>query len=71
MEGFDLPKICLDVAVQYVKGGQYARDLDSIKSLIENYFNRVRPSDDGLDVVLMEIDAIFPLSPLPSNLFRR
>ena len=44
--------------MKYIKGGQYARDLDSTKSVIEDYFNSVRPSDDGLDVVLIDIDVI-------------
>ncbi|RDX96434.1 hypothetical protein CR513_20894, partial [Mucuna pruriens] len=70
LEGHNFPSLCKDLAIQYIKGGQYARDLDSTKSVIEDYFNSVRPSDDGLDVVLMDIDGIFPPNPHSSNLFQ-
>lgn len=71
LEGHNFPSICKDLAIQYIKGGQYARDLDSTKSVIEDYFNSVRPLDDGLDVVLIDIDGIFPPNPHSSNLFQR
>ncbi|CAK8538256.1 unnamed protein product [Lathyrus sativus] len=70
LEEHDVPEICKDLAVQYIKGGQYARDLDLTKSVIEEYFNGVKPSQDGFDVVLIDIDGIFPLSPRSSNLFQ-
>ncbi|XP_061343523.1 uncharacterized protein At2g39920-like isoform X2 [Gastrolobium bilobum] len=69
LEGDSLPDICKDLALQYIRGGQYARDLDLTNSVIEDYFNSVRPSDDGLDAVLMDIDGIFPPNPHSSNLF--
>ncbi|RYQ99841.1 hypothetical protein Ahy_B07g087855 isoform C [Arachis hypogaea] len=71
LEGHNLPSICKDLAIEYVKGGRYARDLDSTKSLIEVYFDKVKPSDDGVGVVLMDIDGIFPLNPNSSNLYQR
>lgn len=71
LDGHGLPRICRALAIQYVKGGQYARDLDSTKSVIEGYFNNVRPSDDGVDVVLIDIDHLFPSDPSSSNLFHR
>ncbi|XP_020233771.1 uncharacterized protein At2g39920 isoform X2 [Cajanus cajan] len=70
LEGHNFPNHCKDLAIQYIKGGQYARDLDSTKSVIEDYFNSVRPSDDGLDVVLLDIDGIFSPNPHSSNLFQ-
>ncbi|KAH1093305.1 hypothetical protein AAZX31_14G060400 [Glycine max] len=70
LEGHNFPSLCKDLAMKYIKGGQYARDLDSTKSVIEDYFNSVRPSDDGLDVVLIDIDGIFPPNPHSSNLFK-
>ncbi|KAL2317161.1 hypothetical protein Fmac_031037 [Flemingia macrophylla] len=70
LEGHNFPNHCKDLAIQYIKGGQYARDLDSTKSVIEDYFNNVRPADDGLDVVLVDIDGIFPPNSLSSNLFQ-
>lgn len=71
LEEHNVPEICKDLAVQYVKGGQYARDLDLTKSVVEDYFNGVKPSKDGFDVVLIDIDGIFQLSPRSSNLFQR
>ncbi|XP_027336033.1 uncharacterized protein At2g39920 isoform X2 [Abrus precatorius] len=71
LEGYHLPKICGDLAVQYIKGGQYARDLDMTVSVIDDYFKSVKPSDDGLDVALMDVDDIFPQNPYSSNLFHR
>ncbi|KAJ1422322.1 HAD superfamily [Sesbania bispinosa] len=71
LEGYGLPSICRDLALHYIKGGQYARDLNLTISMIDDYFKSVRPSDDGLDVVLMDIDDIVPLSPYSSNLFHR
>ncbi|XP_027332858.1 uncharacterized protein At2g39920-like isoform X2 [Abrus precatorius] len=66
----NLPNICKELAIQYIKGGQYTRDLGLTKSVIEDYFNDVRPSDDGLDVVLIDIDGIFPPNLHSSNLFQ-
>ncbi|XP_028216780.1 uncharacterized protein At2g39920-like isoform X2 [Glycine soja] len=70
LERHNFPSLCKDLAMKYIKEGQYARDLDSTKSVIEDYFNSVRPSDDGLDVVLIDIDGIFPPIPHSSNLFQ-
>ena len=55
LEGYNLPRICRDLAVHYIKVGQYARDLDLTMSLIDDYFKSVRPAEDGLDVVLLHI----------------
>lgn len=71
LEGYDLPNICRDLAIHYIKGGQYARNLDLSVSMIDDYFKSLRPSDDGFDVVLMDIDDIVPPNPYSSNLFRR
>lgn len=62
LEEYNVPNICKDLALQYIKGGQYARDLDSTKSVIEDYFNGVKPSEDGLDVVSIDIDTKVILS---------
>lgn len=71
LEGYNLPRICRDLAVHYIKVGQYARDLDLTMSVIDDYFKSVRPSEDGLDVVLMDIDDIFPRNSDSFNLFHR
>ncbi|KAK7300558.1 hypothetical protein RJT34_11404 [Clitoria ternatea] len=69
LEEHNLPDICKDLAIKYIQGGQYAKDLDLTKSLVESYFNNIRASDDGLDVVLIDIDGIFPSNPQSENLF--
>ncbi|CAK8561229.1 unnamed protein product [Lathyrus sativus] len=71
LEEHNVPEICKDLAVQYIKGGRYARDLDLTKSVIEEYFTGVKPSHDGFYVVLIDIDGIFPLCPLTDNLESR
>ncbi|OIW02708.1 hypothetical protein TanjilG_29484 [Lupinus angustifolius] len=71
LEGYQIPEICRDLAVQYIKAGQYGRDLDLVKYMVEDYFNSSRPSDDGLDVVLIDIDGIFPPNAPSFNLFQR
>nr|ACJ85467.1 unknown [Medicago truncatula] len=67
LEEHNVPNICKDLALQYIKGGQYARDLDSTKSVIEDYFNGVKPSEDGFDVVLIDIDSLFQWNPPHSS----
>ncbi|KAI9102111.1 hypothetical protein K1719_023621 [Acacia pycnantha] len=71
LQGYNLPKVCRAPAIQYVKGGQYAADLDSTMSLIEDHFSLIKPSDDGFDALLVEIDGLFPSYPHSSNWFHR
>lgn len=71
LEGYDIPNICRDLAIHYIKGGHYARDLNLIVSMIDDYFKSLRPSDNGLDVVLLDIDDIVPSNPYSSDLYRR
>ncbi|MED6219618.1 hypothetical protein PIB30_037420 [Stylosanthes scabra] len=71
LEGYYVPNICRDLSVNYVKEGQYGRDMELTSSMIHDYFNTVTPSYDGLDSVLMDIDNIFPMNPRSSNLFHR
>ncbi|KAG5557908.1 hypothetical protein RHGRI_007976 [Rhododendron griersonianum] len=58
----DFPEICKITAVYYVKEGQYSRDLNLTIGMAEDYFNSVKPLEDGLDLVLMDIDDFFPSS---------
>ncbi|XP_057737690.1 uncharacterized protein At2g39920-like [Arachis stenosperma] len=71
LEGNYLPNICRDLAINYVKEGQYGRDMELASSMIDDYFNSVKSSDHGLDSVLMDIDNIFAMNPHSSNLFHR
>ncbi|KAG6760141.1 hypothetical protein POTOM_036642 [Populus tomentosa] len=56
----DFPSMCTSLAVQHNKGGAYERDLNASLLMIERYFDSLLPLHDGLDVVLMDIDDIFP-----------
>ncbi|KAK1409393.1 hypothetical protein QVD17_35919 [Tagetes erecta] len=66
-EGYSLPEFCKDVAVKYIKEGHYMRELNISVSLVDNYFNGIKPNDDGHDVVLMDIDDILPANYLGFN----
>lgn len=68
LEADNFPEICRDLAIRYIKEGQFARDLNLSIQIVESYFNTLMPSYNGLDVVLMDIDDIFASSPKYSNL---
>ncbi|BFG22789.1 hypothetical protein CerSpe_090630 [Prunus speciosa] len=63
VEADHFPSICRVVALQYIKEGQYARDLNSTMWMIQNYFSSITPKRDGVDVVLMDIDDILSSNP--------
>ncbi|KAL7613117.1 hypothetical protein Lser_V15G08886 [Lactuca serriola] len=67
LEAYSLPGFCKEVAVKYIKEGHYMRELNASVSLIENYFNGIRPNDGGHDVVLMDIDDFLPADTLRIN----
>ncbi|CAK7325803.1 unnamed protein product [Dovyalis caffra] len=62
------PSMCMSLAVQHIKEGAYERELNASLHMIERYFDTLLPLDDGLDVVLMDIDDIFPSNPHYSSL---
>lgn len=68
-EADEFPSICRVVARQYIKQGQYARDLNSTMWMVLDYFSSITPQHDDLDVVLMDMDDI--LSSNPSNVLVR
>ncbi|KAF4395689.1 hypothetical protein G4B88_013463, partial [Cannabis sativa] len=68
LEASHFPMICKVFAVQYIEEGQYARDLNSTIVVVENHFKTVDPLDDGLDVVLIDIDDISSSNPQSDNL---
>ncbi|KAK9283807.1 hypothetical protein L1049_012061 [Liquidambar formosana] len=70
LEADDFPSICKDLAVRYIKEGQYARDLNFTMWVVEGYFNSITPVYDGLDVVLMDIDDVLPSNIHYTNLYR-
>ncbi|KAJ4969793.1 hypothetical protein NE237_002892 [Protea cynaroides] len=59
LESDEFPKICKTLAIQYVKDGQYQRDLNLTMSVAESYLSSLAPQNDGLDVVLIDLDDIF------------
>lgn len=69
LEAAEVPSVCRSLAIQYIKGGEYARDLNITMWMIESFFDTVSPSHDHLDVVLMDIDDILVLDPRYSNRF--
>lgn len=58
LESGHIPIVCRVPTVLYIKEGQYARDLNSTMLVVENYFSIVSPLNDGLDMVLVDIDDI-------------
>ncbi|GLT93004.1 hypothetical protein SLE2022_108120 [Rubroshorea leprosula] len=56
LEVFELPSVCRSLAIEYIREGQYARDLNFTMWMIESYFHSLTPLHDGPDVVLMDID---------------
>lgn len=58
-EADDIPVICRSLVVQYIKGGQYGRDVNLSIGLAESYFSSLTPHENGLDVVLVDIDGFF------------
>lgn len=71
LEANDYPPLCKDLAIWYIREGQYARDLNATLWMVESYFSSLVPLDDDLDVVLMDIDDIFPSKDNFTSLYRQ
>ncbi|KAI9157551.1 hypothetical protein LWI28_024276 [Acer negundo] len=67
LEADEFPAVCKGHAIQYIKDGQFARDINFTLELAENYFGTLTSRADGLDVVLIDIDDIFTSSPKCSD----
>ncbi|XP_018821686.1 uncharacterized protein At2g39920 isoform X2 [Juglans regia] len=67
-EADEIPSTCQAFAIWYIKAGQYAKDLNATMLVVENYFSSITPPNDGLDVVLMDIDDILSSDPHHNNL---
>ncbi|KAJ8631850.1 hypothetical protein MRB53_025173 [Persea americana] len=63
----EVPTVCKAYITQYIKEGQYHRELQLTMQLAESYLSALVPNDDGLDVVLMDIDDIFSANFLHQN----
>uniref|UniRef100_A0A2P2IV15 Acid phosphatase n=1 Tax=Rhizophora mucronata TaxID=61149 RepID=A0A2P2IV15_RHIMU len=64
-----IPPICKILANQHITDGQYERDLNISLWVVERYFDSIVPLGNGLDVVLMDIDDIFPFNSNYTYLF--
>lgn len=69
LEADEFPSICREFAIQYIRVGQYARDLNATLQVVESYFSSIMPLNNGLDVVLIDIDDILSSNPHYTNLF--
>ncbi|XP_022746943.1 uncharacterized protein At2g39920-like isoform X2 [Durio zibethinus] len=67
LEATEVPPVCRSLVIQYIKGGEYAQDLNITMWMIESFFDTVSPSHDHLDVVLMDVDDILASDPCYSN----
>ncbi|XVE69349.1 hypothetical protein DITRI_Ditri09bG0145300 [Diplodiscus trichospermus] len=67
LEAAKVPPVCRSLAIQYIKGGEYARDLKITMQMIESFLDTVSPSHEHLDVVLMDLDDILASYPRNSN----
>ncbi|KAL0317113.1 UNVERIFIED_CONTAM: hypothetical protein Sangu_2125600 [Sesamum angustifolium] len=66
--GADLfPEICKDINIQYIKEGQYKRDLNITLGIAEGFFSSLRPQNDDRDVVLMDADDLLGSETLVVN----
>ncbi|KAL1825177.1 hypothetical protein ACET3Z_011955 [Daucus carota] len=61
LDARSVPSFCKDIAIKYIKQGEYMRDLETTSLLVENYLNDIKPLADFLDAVLMDIDDFVPL----------
>ncbi|XP_022957004.1 uncharacterized protein At2g39920 isoform X1 [Cucurbita moschata] len=56
LETDGIPSFCKDFAIQYIRHGQYERDLDSTLQLVNNYFCSAAKVDNRREIVLMDSD---------------
>ncbi|XP_010923144.1 uncharacterized protein At2g39920 [Elaeis guineensis] len=61
LEADEFPTICKQHTLQYINKGRFLRELNLTVQVAESYFSTMTPSNDGLDVILMDVDDIFLL----------
>lgn len=59
-----IPEACEDVVRHYMNDGQYALDMEGVAMAALEYLKGILPRDDGMDVVIFDIDET-ALSNLP------
>ncbi|KAK9158982.1 hypothetical protein Scep_005556 [Stephania cephalantha] len=52
----EFPAICKTGAIQYMELEQYLKDFSLAIRAAKKYFRNLKPKDDGLDAILMDID---------------
>ncbi|XP_065870976.1 uncharacterized protein At2g39920 [Euphorbia lathyris] len=57
------PSFCKNLAIQHIREGHFEIDLNSATRLVEEHYGSSVPSNDGLDIVLMDIDDVLPSDP--------
>ncbi|CAN1257141.1 Uncharacterized protein At2g39920 [Linum perenne] len=63
LDSLELPPECRDLATHDNKVDEYERDLTSNLQVVEGYFDKVAPSEDGKDAVLIDAESILISSP--------
>ncbi|KAE8718084.1 LIM domain-containing family protein [Hibiscus syriacus] len=59
----EVPPVCRSLAVRHIEAVGYTRDLEFTMRMIESFFDSISPSNDSVDVVLMDIDDILASDP--------
>ncbi|KAG1337769.1 Acid phosphatase (Class B) [Cocos nucifera] len=62
LEADEFPTICKQHTLQYITKGRFLRELNLTVQVAENYFSTMTPSNDGLDVILMDVDDILEIA---------
>ncbi|CAI9091635.1 OLC1v1026708C1 [Oldenlandia corymbosa var. corymbosa] len=60
LDSSSLPSPCKEMVLQNIRDGHYLRQLNDSLRMVEIHFSNVTPGDDGQDVVLMDVDDLFP-----------
>ncbi|XP_072968672.1 uncharacterized protein At2g39920 isoform X1 [Typha angustifolia] len=55
----ETPSICKQPMFQHIYQHRFLQDLNFTVQLAEIYFSALKPDDDGLDVILMDVDDMF------------
>lgn len=56
----EIPLNCKEDASRHIRTGQYAKDFEFVIGLVVVYFSSFKPQADGLDIILIDADDLFP-----------
>ncbi|CAH8314472.1 unnamed protein product [Eruca vesicaria subsp. sativa] len=54
----ELPLLCRDIGLQRIKEGVYLRELNFTIQMVLTYFKTIKPRNDHMDVVVVDVDDI-------------